>query len=237
MTQKMLRYTEGGYIYIDNKDDLDLIVRVIGSEHYEEELCVSINFSPAFLAKLMAAGFLVMSMEQYGTESDIKTILLPKHHLVRNVLFFDQLHVSKTAKRFLNRYELKADDDFALMLHHCIETHGDDWLTEELCKTLVSLWKNPIDPVKMFAFGLYRDEQLVAGEIGVVAGKVYTSYSGFHAENNSGTVQMIKTAKYLEKNGFSFWDLGMPLDYKYTFGAVDIFKNVFEEIFLKAQNH
>jgi Leu/Phe-tRNA-protein transferase len=233
MTQQTIRFTQGGYIYIDQQDDLDFIVRVIGSENYQEEFCIAQDFSPSFIASLMARGFLVMSMDIDDDEPS--TILMPKHHLVRNVLFFDQLHISKSVKRFLPQYELKADDDFELMLHHCVETHGDGWLTKNLCATLISLWKNPIAPVKMFAFGLYRNDKLVAGEIGVVAGKVYTSYSGFKTENNSGSVQMIKTAKYLEDKGFAFWDLGMPLDYKYTFGAIDIFKHEFEERFAEAQ--
>ncbi len=130
---------------------------------------------------------------------------------------------------------LKADDNFEVILQHCVETHGNGWLTKELCNAFVSLWKNPVEPVKMFAFGLYREGKLAAGEVGVVAGKVYTSYSGFRTENNSGSVQIIKTAKYLEENGFAFWDLGMPLEYKYTFGAVDVSKTEFVEIFMKAQ--
>jgi Leu/Phe-tRNA-protein transferase len=215
---------------------LDLIVRVIGSENYEEEFCIARDFSPAFIANLMARGFLVMSMKIDESENEPITILMPKHHLVRNALFFDKLHISKSVKRFLNRYELKVDDNFELILQRCVETHDDAWLTKDLCASLVSLWNNPIVPVKMFAFGLYRDEKLVAGEIGVVVGKVYTSYSGFKTENNSGRVQMIKTAKWLEENGFAFWDLGMPLDYKYTFGAVDIFKDEFLERFTQAQD-
>jgi Leu/Phe-tRNA-protein transferase len=235
MIEKRIRFLPEGYMYIDQQDDLDFIVRVIGSEKYDEEFCISQDFSPSFLANLMSRGFLVMSLEVPVSENDFVTILMPKHHIIRNVLFFDKLHISKTTKRFLNQYELKVDDDFELMLQHCVKTHGDGWLTKELCSALVSLWKNPIAPIKMFAFGLYRDNKLVAGEIGVVAGKVYTSYSGFRTENNSGSVQMIKTAKYLEENGFHFWDLGMPLDYKYTFGAIDIFKHEFEELFEKAQ--
>jgi Leu/Phe-tRNA-protein transferase len=235
MKQTTVRYIEAGYIYIDQQDDLDFIVRVIGSENYQEEFCVSYDISPEFIASLTAKGFLVMSMKVQDTKDELVTILMPKHHLVRNVLFFDKLHIGKSVKRFLHQYELKADDDFELMLQHCVETHGDDWLTDDLCNALVSLWKKPIAPIKMFAFGLYRDGKLVAGEIGVVAGNVYTSYSGFRTENNSGRVQMIKTAKWLEERGFHFWDLGMPLEYKYTFGAEDICKDEFTERFLRAQ--
>lgn len=239
MKQALVRFTQEGLIYVDQEDDPEFIARVMDGKNYEEEFCIARDFSPAFIAGLMAAGFLVMSMDVEGSEDDSVpsglTILMPKHHYIRNVLFFDRLHIGKTVKRFLNRYELKADDNFEHILQRCVDTHGDGWLTEELFKSLVSLWKNPVPPVKMSAFGLYRDGKLAAGEIGVAAGKVYTSYSGFRTENNSGSVQIIKTAKYLEEAGFDFWDLGMPLDYKYSFGAVDISKDEFVEIFNKAQ--
>jgi Leu/Phe-tRNA-protein transferase len=81
------------------------------------------------------------------------------------------------------------------------------------------------------SFALYRSGKLVAGEFGVVCGKVYTSYSGFYEEDNAGTVQIIKTTQYLQEHGFSFFDMGMPLDYKIDLGAVDISSDVFVKLF------
>jgi Leu/Phe-tRNA-protein transferase len=65
----------------------------------------------------------------------------------------------------------------------------------------------------------------------VVCGKVYTSYSGFYEEYNAGTVQLVKTTKYLQENGFSFFDMGMPLDYKTALGATDISQDEFVKLF------
>jgi leucyl/phenylalanyl-tRNA--protein transferase len=33
---------------------------------------------------------------------------------------------------------------------------------------------------------------------------------------------MLLSAQYLQNAGFAFWDMGMPLDYKYTLGAHDL---------------
>lgn len=62
---------------------------------------------------------------------------------------------------------------------------------------------------------------LVAGEIGVSIGTVYTSYSGFKTADSAGTVQCIALGKLLQSHGFQFWDLGMGMAYKYKFGSVD----------------
>jgi Leu/Phe-tRNA-protein transferase len=85
--------------------------------------------------------------------------------------------------------------------------------------------------VKTVSFGVYRDGELKAGEFGVLAGSVYTSYSGYYDEDNAGTAQMILMARYLEQRGAPFLDLGMPLPYKNDLGAVDIPPRRFVELF------
>jgi hypothetical protein len=50
---------------------------------YNEDFCLALDFEPGFVARLMAAGFLVMSTVLPGEEPEEPdtTILLPKHHL------------------------------------------------------------------------------------------------------------------------------------------------------------
>ena len=195
---------------------------------YCEEFCVSVDFSPEFIAGLMEAGFLVMSAKVSGPGEGPWYILLPKLHLVRSVLFFENLHIKKSIRRFLKRYELRADDSFDFILNRCMEIHGQDWLTPPLIDAIKTI--RGIDDgkarnffnVRPTSFALYRDGKLVAGQFGITTGRVYTSYSGYYDESNAGTVQLIKTAEYLRDNDFTFFDLGMPLDYKSDLGAWDI---------------
>jgi Leu/Phe-tRNA-protein transferase len=53
-------------------------------------------------------------------------------------------------------------------------------------------------------------------------GRVYTSYSGYRDEDSAGTVQLVLTGRWLRDQGFDFWDLGMPLDYKDRLGAINM---------------
>jgi Leu/Phe-tRNA-protein transferase len=236
-----LRYTESGCIVISPKDDPCRIVDAMLATGYDEEFCLSLCFDPAFIARLMEAGFLVMSTRINGEEN--ACILLPKLHLTRSALFFENLHVKRSIKRFLGRYELRYDTGFDYIVDRCVQVHGDAWLTPPLVSAVREIRAARDAPAaervsgaaRPVSFALYRDGRLLAGEFGVTVGRVYTSYSGYYDENNAGTAQLVLTAQYLRDRGFAFFDLGMPLDYKYDLGAVDISPEEFVKLFREAQ--
>jgi Leu/Phe-tRNA-protein transferase len=227
-----LRYTPQGMILISPGDDPGRIVDRMLETGYAEEFCVAVDFDPPFVARLMDAGFLVMSASLGGGQY----VLLPKLHLTRSVLFFGNLHVKQSIRRFLPRYELRFDEDFDRILDRCAAVHGDDWLTPPLAAALRHIRtppprETPGGGPRPVSFGAYRNGELKAGEFGVVSGRVYTSYSGYYDEDNAGTVQMILAARFLRDAGFAFFDLGMPLDYKYDLGARDLSPRRFVELF------
>jgi leucyl/phenylalanyl-tRNA--protein transferase len=228
-----LNYTPDGFIIISPKDDPRKVVDAMLKTRYPEEFCLSASLTPEFAASLMEAGFLVMT---YWEEFDdgIYLIVTPKHHIERTVLMFEDLHIEKSAKRFLPRYELRVDTDFDTIVAKCVAAHGADWLTAPLVRVIKEIRRGSYGNVRPVSFGAYRDGELTAGEFGVAVGSVYTSYSGYHDENSAGKIQMILTARYLESSGFAFWDLGMPIDYKFRFGAKNVPIGKFVKMFRKA---
>jgi Leu/Phe-tRNA-protein transferase len=237
-----LRYTRSGHLFISPQDDCRAVVDAMLVTGYDEEFCIADDFSPEFTARLMEAGFLVMSAKfpsEDETEDDY--ILLPKLHLERSALFFENLHIKKSIRRLLNSYELKVDIEFDRIVETCVEKHGSDWLTPPLIESIKKIRSDsrensheqlaPTDAAYPASFALYRDGKLAAGEFGVVCGKVYTSYSGFYDEDNAGTVQLVLTSRYLQEKGFALFDLGMPLDYKNNLGAVNLTPEEFVSLF------
>ncbi|MCL2182163.1 MAG: GNAT family N-acetyltransferase [Chitinispirillia bacterium] len=231
-----IKYVNDRYIYLAPDDDCRAIVDFMLAADYGEEWCVGSDFEPEFVSRLMEAGFLVMSADA-AEEGGPWYILLPKLHLVRSVLRFDDLHVKRSARRFLGRYELRPDAEFGRILDRCVEKHGGDWLTPPLVACIKEIRRSalasgrpsspgaallPAPGVYPAAFGLYRGDELAAGDFGVVCGGVYTSYSGFYDEPHAGTAQLILTARYLRGHGFAFWDFGMPMEYKTALGAADV---------------
>ena len=229
-----LRYTETGYLIILPQDNLHWIVDAMLDTGYREEFCISLDFTPEFIARLMEAGFLVMSTKigrQEDINDNIQYILLPKLHLSRSALFFENLHIKKSIRRHLHNYDLRFDVDFDRIVERCLDVHGDEWLTSPLIKAIRDIRQNRFYGVYPTSFALYRKGELVAGEFGVQVGKVYTSYSGYYDESNAGTVQLVLAARYLQENDFTFFDLGMPLDYKNDLGAIDISPQEFVKLF------
>jgi Leu/Phe-tRNA-protein transferase len=241
-----LKFTDSGHIFIDDDDDPQVIASILDLISYQEEFCLALDFSPPFIARLMAAGFLVMSLVSEDGPPG-KVILLAEMHLERSVLFFEDLHESRTARRLIPRYELRVDGLdpetegglFDTVVERCAQVHGEDWLTPMLRRGFHALRKaqrpGPGNVPRMTAFGLYRQGQLVAGEFGAAVGRVYTSYSGYKDEDSAGTVQMILTGRLLRDRGFDFWDLGMLLPYKEGLGARALSRQEFLERFRAAQ--
>jgi Leu/Phe-tRNA-protein transferase len=259
-----LKFTDSGHIFIEPGDDPWAIASILDLIAYQEEFCLALDFSPPFIARLMAAGFLVMS-EIPGDEEGGRAILIPEMHLKRSVLFFDKLHESRTVRRLIPRYELKVEgldgkpdigprggSLFDVVLERCAQVHGEGWLTPALRRSFHALartqCRGPRDPredpsgppacregPRMAAFGLYREGRLVAGEFGAAAGRVYTSYSGYKEEDSAGTVQLILTGRRLRDSGLAFWDLGMLLPYKERLGAQAMDRGEFLDRFREAQ--
>ena len=246
-----LNYGDTGCYIIFPEDDCSAVVDEMLAADFNDEFCFALDFDPKFVARLMEAGFLVMSANIKNTETGPVYLLFPRLHTWRSALFFENLHVKKSIRRLLNRYELRADVEFDYILDRCVEKHGSDWLTPPLVNCIKKIRhgeginRHPAPDAQTPAvssllpsaypypatFGLYRGDKLVAGDFGVVCGSVYTSYSGYYDEDNAGTVQLILTTRYLQKNGFSFFDLGMPMDYKTGLGAEDISMHRFVKLF------
>jgi Leu/Phe-tRNA-protein transferase len=244
MAQK-LRYTESGHLFIDSGDDPFAIAAALEASGYGEDFCLAVDFSPRFVGRLMGAGFLVMSMLlEGGSGRPPACLLLPKMHLERSVLFFGELHEGRTLRRLIPRYELRRDfgprsggeagnpGEFGNILERCARRHGEDWLTPPLRESFLALYAGPLPACpRMVSFGLYREGRLVAGEFGAVAGRVYTSYSGYYDEDSAGSVQLALTGRWLREAGFAFWDLGMDIPYKRGLGARPISRGKFLELF------
>lgn len=183
------------------------------------------DWSDDFYVELAKAGFISTT---YDTADAL--VLLPELQYNYAVLDFKDIHISTKVKKLMskNDYEFSTNGRFDEVIEKLSMQHKYNWLKGEYLKVLKNLYmsNDKRDDLKVISVELLCKDsnEPAAGEIGYVIGKTYTSLSGFSSKakehNNCGTLQLVLLSKYLENNGFEFWNMGHPhMEYKRRLGC------------------
>ena len=221
----LIKITEG-----ECEQDLDKLASDVLPEM--TDLTWSLCFSPPFLARLFYAGFLPIAQEIGQTDpASAIYVLLPKMHIERCVLLdLTLFRVNKKTQKDAKYFSITLNSCFSRVLDRCLVQHGAQcWLLPPLRNALSHIYKSKGKfPVSVVSVEVWRDEELVAGEVGVLVGAVYTSLTGFSDRlHNSGKVQLAALCRVLQTSGVRIWDLGMSLPYKLELGATVIPRSEF----------
>jgi len=192
------------------------------------------DFSASYYIAQAKAGFIAVT--DYFEE---KELLLPEIQFAYTLLDFKDLHISKKVQKLLKQKSLVLESKIILdEIAASIEAaHKHNWLTPKYLDMLKKTEGKDTD-FNVLSFGIREEGELIAGEIGYRIGKTYTSLSGFTKRekryNNYGTAQLVLLAQYLEKEGFSFWNLGQPyMAYKFALGGKVYERSAFLERWFK----
>ncbi len=216
-------------------DNDELMEYICNNKH--ENYYASYDFSPEFYVNLCKKGFIATSCNDTKNEQ----ILLPEMQFEYAVLHFENLHISKKVKALLKNkgFVFTKNSYFEEVLEKLEHYHKNNWLFGKYKTMLQEIKQQHFENFELVTFELSdsQNQCLVAGEIGYMIGKTYTSLSGFcHKEkhyNNWGKLQLVLLSHYLKQHHFSFWNLGHAcLQYKLDLGA----KVYPREAFLKLWN-
>ncbi|QKJ27950.1 leucyl, phenylalanyl-tRNA-protein transferase [Aliarcobacter cibarius] len=212
------------FLYLIDKNDIkekNTLINIYSNTNVNYYL--SDDFSKEFYILLAKTGFISTSIF-----IDNLFYLLPEIQFEYAILDFDNLHINKRVKKLINQnnFEFLINKDINKILEKLDDYHKDNWLTNKYKDLIVDLYKNPDNNFSILSIELYdkNSKELIAGEIGYKINSTYTSLSGFSSKDenykNWGKLQMVLLALYLEKNNFSFWNLGHPyMQYKFDLGA------------------
>ncbi|EEC51955.1 predicted protein, partial [Phaeodactylum tricornutum CCAP 1055/1] len=170
----------------------------------------------------MVEGFLPIATEG---------VLLPKLHEHRCVVTLpDRLHVSKSTRKKAKGFTISFNQAFEEVVEGCRAQHGPQcWLYPSLhqhASPLESTGKTCT--IHLYSVEIWNnDRQLVGGELGYTVGSVYTSLTGFSAQDSAGSVQLAALGHLLCQLGFTLWDLGMEMEYKRNLGSQLVPRAVF----------
>jgi leucyl/phenylalanyl-tRNA--protein transferase len=143
----------------------------------------------------------------------------------RAVLFLENLHISRSMRRLLNRspFELRMDSNFNAVIERCAELtnrgeQGGTWITPMILRG----YKDFFAAGHCHSFEAYLDNSLVGGLYGVQIGKFFVAESSFYRVSGASKVAFCFMCEYLQQCGITWFDCQMLTPFSEGFGAREI---------------
>jgi leucyl/phenylalanyl-tRNA--protein transferase len=139
----------------------------------------------------------------------------------RGVLDFDELHVSKSFKKFLkqNRFEVTFNQAFEQVIKSCARAPRKDqpgtWITPAIIEGYIKLFEAKL----AYSVEVWDQNRLVAGIYGVSMGSFCSGESMFTIEDNASKLGLFTLCKRLESKGLKYLDTQMVTTVVEQFGG------------------
>lgn len=146
----------------------------------------------------------------------------------RMVLFPEQLHVSKSLKKFIKKSapQFFFNRNFKTVIKHCAsiprKDHGT-WIHAEM----VNAYNKLFDAGYGFCLEVEIDGQLIGGIYGVKSGSVYCGESMFSLQTNGSKLAMLGLCQQMQKNHIKLLDCQLHNPHLASMGAGLITRNEF----------
>jgi leucyl/phenylalanyl-tRNA--protein transferase len=154
----------------------------------------------------------------------------------RLVLFFDDIKISKSLQRNLNRYEVRFDTDFKQIVQKCRDTrvlkNENTWILEDVIEKYTQIHQMGF----AMSAETYFEGELIGGLYGILMGKVFCGESMFALKSDASKVALVRTAQKLQNEGYDFIDCQVPSDHLKRMGAKEISRDQFLDRLEKSLN-
>ncbi|WP_166255357.1 leucyl/phenylalanyl-tRNA--protein transferase [Marinobacter salicampi] len=137
----------------------------------------------------------------------------------RCVLFPQDIHISRSLRRTLNKYPftVSADQDFSGVINRCADLRSEGtWITRDMKDAYTRL--HELGFAHSFE-ARNRAGELVGGLYGVALGRCFFGESMFSVETDASKVLMVYLANQLEAWGFHMMDCQVESRHLLTMGA------------------
>jgi leucyl/phenylalanyl-tRNA--protein transferase len=141
----------------------------------------------------------------------------------RGVIPLDGLHVSRSLRRSMRKFEVRIDTCFTTVMHACADParHGG-WVNRDFVDAYTRLhelgWTHSIEVYQRADDG----DALVGGLYGVRIGRFFAGESMFHRATDASKVALVHTVDWLRATGATLFDVQWTTPHLASLGAVDV---------------
>lgn len=152
----------------------------------------------------------------------------------RAIIPLEEVHVSRSMRRHLNRKDLsvRINSAFKNVMMNCAR-RPETWITKDIIRAYTELH------ALGFAHSLeiFRNDSLLGGIYGVSLGSAFFAESMFHSESNMSKLALIKLMEHLRTQGFTLFECQFLTGHLQSMGAREISDSEFMSMLAKALNH
>ncbi|HEU5162249.1 MAG TPA: leucyl/phenylalanyl-tRNA--protein transferase, partial [Thermoanaerobaculia bacterium] len=155
----------------------------------------------------------------------------------RAVLFFDEIHISRSLARVrrTHAFRMTIDVDFRGVIARCAETPRPDqdgtWIFPEIIDAYVKLHELG----HAHSAEVWEGEELVGGIYGVDLGGAFGGESMFYSRPNASKLALLHLAEHLRNRGLGWMDIQVMTPHMEALGAREIPRSEFLDLLKETQ--
>jgi len=153
----------------------------------------------------------------------------------RGVLFFDELHISKSLKKWIkqneNKINVTVNQAFESVISECQKQQRPgqkgSWITGDIIRAYTDLFQMG----GVISVECWQNNELISGIYGVLSENYFSCESMFFKKSNASKYAFVKLVNYLKHQYQMSWmDLQMVTDVSESFGGRYILREEFIEL-------
>jgi len=153
----------------------------------------------------------------------------------RGVLFFDELHISKSLKKWIkqneNKINVTVNQAFESVISECQKQQRPgqkgSWITGDIIRAYTELFQMG----GVISVECWQNNELISGIYGVLSENYFSCESMFFKKSNASKYAFVKLVNYLKHQYQMTWmDLQMVTDVSESFGGRYILREEFIEL-------
>jgi len=181
----------------------------------EDLVAVGADLEPGTLLAAYRSGLFPMPVDPYRRRSKMAWFSPDP----RGVIPLDGLHVSRSLRRSIPRFEIRMDTLFTEVVRACGDpSRPGRWITSPIVDAYTMLfdlgWGHSVE--------VYEDGELVGGLYGLRIERFFAGEAMFHTSTDASKVALVALVDWLNDTGAELLDVQWVTDHLATLGAVAI---------------